>query len=153
MSAISPETLSAAAIRNPVETRQRDKQAAKRATTDYTKAQREEPRKAFESQELPVYALKRVATMIAGAVERGDNEVLVLHFPARFLWDGARQSALNVRSRSGAGLCDKPAVRTPGAGRDTRLQREIPIARSGRIGMAAQAVHPALVMHYTLQYM
>lgn len=109
----------------------------------------------LKSNKLPVYALKRVATMIAGAVERGDNEVLVLHFPAGFSWDGARRSGLNVRSGSGSGLSDndcRPNSRS-GAERDTRLRREVPIARSGRIGIAARAVHSALVMHYTLQYM
>ena len=152
MFVISTETLSAAAIRNPVETWQHDQQAAESATNDY---RREEPRKAFESHELPVYALKRVATMIAGAVERGDNEVLVLHFPAGFPWDGARRSGLNVRSGSGSGLSDNDcrANSWSGAERDTRLRREVPIARSGRIGIAARAVHSALVMHYTLQYM
>ena len=49
MFVISTETLSAAAIRNPVETWQHDQQAAESATNDY---RREEPRKAFEIEQV-----------------------------------------------------------------------------------------------------
>lgn len=96
MPEISLENFSAAVIRNLIETQQREKQAAESATAEHAKAKREELRKAFESRELPADALQRVVSMVQSAVERGDKEVMVLHFPAGFLEDGGRR--INIGS-------------------------------------------------------
>lgn len=96
MPEISLDNFSAAAIRNLVETREREKDAAESAAAEHAKAQRDELRKAFESRTLPPDALQQLAKMVEGAVERGEREVLVLHFPASFLEDGGRR--INIGS-------------------------------------------------------
>src|SRR5581483_10584378 len=51
-------------------------------------------RKKFEAEQVPADALQHVFDMMRKAVERGEKEVMVLHFPSEFLPDSGRRISI-----------------------------------------------------------
>ncbi|HUA77806.1 MAG TPA: hypothetical protein VMA86_09040 [Acetobacteraceae bacterium] len=70
------------------------KRAAEAAAQEHARQEREQLRKKFEAEEIPVDALQHVFGMVRSAVEQGQKEVMVLHFPSDFLPDNGRRISI-----------------------------------------------------------
>jgi hypothetical protein len=84
------DDLTAGKIHAWIEQREEEKRASETAAATHAREQREQLRKKFEAEEIPADALQHVFGMMRTAVERGEKEVMVLHFASDFLPDSGR---------------------------------------------------------------
>lgn len=81
---------SAAGIRAALARKAKAKAAEERAHRERVAAEHQAMRDAFDKQELPPDALERVMSLVMKAVELGEKEALVYHFPSEFMKDSGR---------------------------------------------------------------
>ena len=82
--------LTADKIHSYLKQQEDQKRATEAVAAEHAREEREQLRKKFEAEQIPADALQHVFGMVRKAVERGDKEVVVLHFPSDFLPDSGR---------------------------------------------------------------
>ena len=90
MTEMKLDDLTADKIHAYIEQEEQQKKAAAAKAAEQVREQREQLRKKFEAEQVPADALQHVFGMVRKAVEHGEKEVMVLHFPSAFLPDMAR---------------------------------------------------------------
>jgi hypothetical protein len=93
MTDLNLDDLTADKIHSYLKQQEEHKRAAEAVAAEHAREQRDQLRKKFEAEDVPVDALQHTFGMVQKAVERGDKEVMVLHFPSDFLPDSGRSIA------------------------------------------------------------
>jgi hypothetical protein len=91
MTVLRIEELSADSIREYIAAKEKEKRAADAASSERAREEREKLRQQFETEEVPADALQHILSMVQKAVDRGEREVMVMHFPASLLPDSGRR--------------------------------------------------------------
>jgi hypothetical protein len=91
MSELNLDDLTADKIHSYLKQQEEQKRTAEAAAAERARQEREQLRKKFEAEEIPSDALQHVFDMVRKAVEQGQREVMVLHFPSDFLPDSGRR--------------------------------------------------------------
>jgi hypothetical protein len=97
MTELNADDLTADKIHVYLEQRQGQKRADEAAAAEHARQEREQLRKKFEAEEIPPDALQHVFGMVRKAVEQGQKEVMVLHFPSDFLPDSGRRISIGSK--------------------------------------------------------
>jgi hypothetical protein len=90
MTDLKLDDLTAERIHSYIAQKEQEKRTAAAAAAEHAQAEREELRKKFEAEDLPGDALHHVFGMVQKAVDHGDKQVMVMHFPSWFLPDNGR---------------------------------------------------------------
>ena len=77
------------------------KRAEQAVAAEHAAKERTQLRKKFEAEDVPADALQHVFRMVATAVERGEKEAMVLHFPSDFLPDSGRRITIGSKDWTG----------------------------------------------------
>jgi hypothetical protein len=85
------DDLTADKIHAYIKQEEEQKRSAEAAAAEQARQEREQLRKKFEAEEIPPDALQHVFGMMRKAVEQGQKEIMVLHFPSDFLPDSGRR--------------------------------------------------------------
>jgi hypothetical protein len=84
------DDLTAEKIHSYLNQQEDQKRAAEGVAAERAREERDQLRQKFEKEEVPADALQHMLGMVRKAVERGEKEVIVLHFPSDFLPDSGR---------------------------------------------------------------
>jgi hypothetical protein len=87
MTDLTIEDLSVAAVHNYIAAKEQEKREAEQAASERARQEREKLRQKFETEKVPADASQHLLGMVQKAVDRGDREVMVMHFPASLLPD------------------------------------------------------------------
>jgi hypothetical protein len=90
MSELNLDDLTADKIHSYLKQQEDHKRAAEAVAAEHTREEREQLRNKFEAEQVPADALQHLFGMVRKAVEGGEKEVMVLHFPSDFLPDSGR---------------------------------------------------------------
>jgi hypothetical protein len=85
------EDLSVDSIRKYIAAKEQEERAAEAAFSEQARKERDKLRQKFGMEEIPADALQHILAMLQRAVERGEREVMVMHFPASLLPDSGRR--------------------------------------------------------------
>ena len=91
MTELRIEDLSVQGIQRYIAQKEQEKRAADAVAAEHAREEREQLRKKFEQEEMPKDALPHLLSMVQKAIDRGEHEVVVVHFPAAFLSDQGRR--------------------------------------------------------------
>jgi hypothetical protein len=91
MTDLTIEDLSVATVHNYMAAKEQEKREAEQAASERARQEREKLRQKFEAEKVPADALQHLLGMVQKAVDRGDREVMVMHFPASLLPDSGRR--------------------------------------------------------------
>jgi hypothetical protein len=90
MTELNLDDLTADKILSYLKQQEEQRRAAEAAAAEQAREEREKLQKKFQAEDVPADALQHVFGMVRKAVETGENEVMVLHFPSDFLPDSGR---------------------------------------------------------------
>lgn len=97
MTELNLDDLTADKIHSYLKQQKDQKKAAEAVAAERAREEREQIRKKFEAEDVPADALQHVFGMVRKAVERGDKEVMVLHFRSDFLPDSGRRISIGSK--------------------------------------------------------
>jgi hypothetical protein len=97
MTELNPDDLTADKIHAYIKQEEEQKRAAAAVAAEHAREDRDKLQKKFEAEQIPADALQHVFGMVRKAVESGEKEVMVLHFPSDFLPDSGRRISIGSK--------------------------------------------------------